>query len=476
MLFQSWQYLLLLIAAMIGMYFLKNATAKRVIIVALSLIFYAYGAEWQTVLFVAIITVAYAAGRCVEKTKNKLFFSLLLIGLFLPLLLYKYVPFLLTELFGEQAKAYTDVFLLPIGISFYTFQAAGYVIDVYRDSSKAEHNFLTFACFISFFPQLVAGPIERRDNIMPQIRNPQKANYAMMRSGFRHVLLGLCLKLLVAETMSAFVDPVYNNLEGKGGLAILIATLCFGIQIYCDFNGYTQIAIGSAELVGIRLMQNFNHPYRAQSITDFWRRWHISLTTWFKDYLYIPLGGNRKGSFRTALNSIITFLVSGIWHGANWTFALWGLANGVAMAIEKPFLKKISKNKIVSAFYAVFCFCLINLFWVFFRANTIQDAFFCLKMIFTDTIPQLLSLTSVGAIVNFLIKTNGWSAIKYFSLLVSGIVYIWYEYGRIGKNDLSTLMHSKKAIVRWALYFMLIGFTLYFGGTLAQSDFVYFRF
>lgn len=476
MLFQSWQYLLLLIATLLCVTTIKNITVKRVCVLVSSIFFYAYGAKWQTILFLAVIFGAYVAGRLVEKNKNKFVFVSVLVALFLPLLLYKYVPFFLSLIPAIDEQAYTDIFLLPIGISFYTFQAVGYVIDVYKNSYKAERSLLSLACFISFFPQLVAGPIERYDNLFEQIREMKKPDYSMISKGFRHIILGLCLKLLVAETMASFVNPVYNNLEGKSGIAVVIATICFGIQIYCDFNGYTQIAIGSAKMLGINLIQNFNHPYTATSIADFWRRWHISLTTWFRDYLYIPLGGNRKGKLRTSLNSIITFLVSGIWHGANWTFALWGLFNGVGMAVEKLYLKHISRNRFVKALYSVVVFIYINLFWIFFRANSVEDAFLCFKLIFTQTVSSIMSLTSVSDIVNFLLYENGWSVDAFIPAFISLVIYIWYEYGFGKKTDLTSCLNSTRPYIRWSTYIVIILTTLYFGTTLQQSDFVYFRF
>lgn len=476
MLFQSWQYLFLLIAAVATVYYIQNINLKKIVILALSIFFYAYGAYGQTVLFLLVILSAYFIGIVVEKYKRKWLFTVFILLLFLPLLLYKYVPFIISQMLMLKGISYTVTVSLPIGISFYTFQAVGYVIDVYKGTAKAERNILNFACFISFFPQLVAGPIERCNNIMAQIQVLKKPSYEKTADGFRHIVLGLCLKLLVAETMASFVNPVYNSLTDKGGLAILLATLCFGIQIYCDFNGYTQIAIGSAKLMGVDLMQNFDHPYCAKSISDFWRRWHISLTSWFKDYVYIPLGGNRKGKFRTAFNSVITFLVSGIWHGANWTYALWGLFNGLSMAIEKNFLKKLSKNKVLTVCYGIFSVFLINIFWVFFRANSIEDAFLCCYRIFTDTIAQLMSLRSTSTIIQFVLRDNGWSTAKLLPLLISLVIYLWYEYGFGHNKKLENVLNSPKTYVRWITYGILILATLYFGGTLAQSEFVYFRF
>lgn len=476
MLFQSWQYLLLLLTAVFCASFVKNKALKRVIVLILSIFFYAYGAAWQTVLFIAVILLAYLLGLALDKQKKTTVFIVGIIALLLPLLLYKYMPFLLSFVSRNTAENYKQIFVLPIGISFYTFQAIGYVIDVYRGKSKAEKNLFCFACFISFFPQLVAGPIERYDNLFEQIRNMPKPEYKMVSKGFRHIVLGLCLKLLIAESMASFVDPIYNNLDGKSGLAVIIATVCFGIQIYCDFNGYTQIAIGSANVLGINLMQNFDHPYTAVSIADFWRRWHISLTTWFRDYLYIPLGGNRKGPFRTTLNSIITFLVSGIWHGANWTFAIWGLLNGVGLAVEKTYYKKLSEKKILKAIYPIFVFIFVNLCWVFFRANSLQDAIICYRLMFTQTIPSTFSVTSISSIFNFLFRHNGWEVGSFVRAAIAVAIYWWYEYG-FGKNKkLTSCMCSENGFARWITYIVVILITLYFGRTLQQSDFVYFRF
>ncbi len=476
MLFQTWQYLCLLVFAILSILLINNVVVKKVVVLIISTFFYAYGAKWQTILFGAVIGLAFFFGILLEKKRNKFLLVAVICILFCPLFLYKYMPFLLAQFAPSYAQGFSNIFVLPIGISFYSFQAVGYVVDVYRRQVKAERNILDLACFLSFFPQLVAGPIERYDNLIGQINEMKKPDYTKMVSGFRHIVLGLTLKLLVAETMAGFVNPVYNNLSGKGGLAVLIATFCFGIQIYCDFNGYTQIAIGSAELMGIHLMQNFNHPYRATSITDFWRRWHISLSSWFKDYLYIPLGGNQKGPVLTACNSVITFLVSGIWHGANWTFALWGFANGLGVALEKRYLKKVRKSKFLSLCYSIITFFIVNLCWVFFRANSVHDAFLSYKLIFTDTIPQLVSLNSASKVFRFFLRENGWSYASMLPMAVSILIYIWYEFWNQSRVGLENCLFSRKTPVRWVVYILLLFATLYFGKTLAQSDFVYFRF
>ena len=474
MLFQTWEYLLLLTAAVAIISFMDNATAKKLIVLSMSFFFYAYGSGWQVLLFAAIILLAYMQGRLFAKKRSKLLLYISIIALFLPLFLYKYVPFILSDIMGIAAARYQNTFVLPIGISFYTFQAASYVIDVYRNKSCAERNLITFACFLSFFPQLVAGPIERNENLMHQIRSFKKPSVSDLSVGFRHILLGLSLKLLVAETMASFVNPVYNDLSGKGGLSVLIATFCFGIQIYCDFNGYSQIALGSARLMGVRLMQNFDHPYCAPSPADFWRRWHISLTSWFTDYVYIPLGGNRKGKVRTALNKLITFSVSGIWHGANWTFLCWGLLNGLGVVSYRRKTTKAGKWRKICG--VILTGILINLFWVMFRANSIGDAISAYKLIFTDTAAQLFSLRSFSQLKTFFLYENGWSNAMFLPAAVSLLIYIWYEYGHIFGKGLTAMLYSEKRRVRWMIYILLIVLTLYFGQTLQQSSFVYFRF
>lgn len=234
--------------------------------------------------------------------------------------------------------------LLPVGISFYTFQAVGYSVDVYRGTIKAEKNFFTYALFVSFFPQLVAGPIERAKNLLPQFHEEHSFKYDDVAEGFKQMLWGFFMKLCVADRLSAYVDAVYNNVGNHNGTSMIVATIFFTFQIYCDFGGYSNIAIGAARVMGFRLMENFKRPYLSMSVKEFWKRWHISLSSWFMDYVYIPLGGNRVKYGRHLLNLMITFLVSGIWHGANWTFFLWGALHGTYLVIGNVFRRMFRFN------------------------------------------------------------------------------------------------------------------------------------
>ena len=275
-------------------------------------------------------------------------------------------------------------FILPVGISFYTFQSMSYTIDFYRGQIKREPSFVRFATFVAFFPQLVAGPIERSSNLLPQFRRvpfPSAENFSEGASLF---LVGLFKKVACANHLSLYVERIYGAPEEANGAALLLATFCFAWQIYFDFSGYTDMARGIARCMGFRLMLNFNHPYLATSLTDFWGRWHISLSTWFRDYVYIPLGGNRRGEARTCMNLCIVFVVSGIWHGAAWTFVIWGLLHAIAIVTTRPLERSTFYHQRIPAFIKrawVFMFILFS--WVFFRAESLEDASIVIKRIFT---------------------------------------------------------------------------------------------
>ncbi len=278
--------------------------------------------------------------------------------------------------------------LLPVGISFYTFQAIGYTIDVYRGSIKAERGIATYALFVSFFPQLVAGPIERARNLLPQFHQTHRFDGSQFIEGLRLMAWGYFMKLCIAENVSSYVDAVYNNLPMHNGTSILLATLFFTFQIFCDFGGYSLIAIGVARCMGFTLMQNFNHPYLATSVKDFWRRWHISLSSWFAEYVYIPLGGSRCSEVRHQRNIMITMLLSGLWHGANWTFVAWGAYHGIMQCLYSlwnKFVKLPRVPALVSRMCAVLLTFVVTMSgWVFFRANSLADAIEAFHKMFTS--------------------------------------------------------------------------------------------
>ncbi|MGS0525486.1 MBOAT family O-acyltransferase [Zobellia nedashkovskayae] len=264
--------------------------------------------------------------------------------------------------FGQDISFQSLRIILPVGISFYTFQTLSYSIDVYKRKLKPSQDIIVFFTFVSFFPQLVAGPIERATNLLPQFTSKRKFTHATLSHGFKLMIWGFFLKVVVADRASIYVNAVYNNIESHEGLSFLAATFLFAFQIYGDFAGYSLIAIGTAKLFGFDLMTNFNRPYFSSSVSEFWTRWHISLSTWFRDYLYIPLGGNRATKPRWLFNLFITFLVSGLWHGANWTFVVWGALNGVYLIFEVLLFKQRKKNVL----NIITTFILINFAWIFF--------------------------------------------------------------------------------------------------------------
>jgi D-alanyl-lipoteichoic acid acyltransferase DltB (MBOAT superfamily) len=270
--------------------------------------------------------------------------------------------------------------ILPVGLSFHTFQAMSYTIEVYRDNQKAERNFGIYALYVMFYPQLVAGPIERPQNILFQFHEEKKVDFDRITSGIKLILFGLVKKVVIADRLAIVVDEVFANANSYAGIGLIVTAVFFSIQIYCDFSGYSDIAIGAARVLGFNLMRNFRQPYFAVSIAEFWSRWHISLSTWFRDYLYIPLGGNRVSSLRISMNLLIVFMVSGFWHGANWTFIVWGAIHGVLVIISNF---KYSKINIPAALSRILTFSIVTIAWVFFRANDLNEALQYLSNMFT---------------------------------------------------------------------------------------------
>lgn len=371
--------------------------------------------------------------------------------------------------------------LLPVGISFYTFQALGYTVDVYRGEIKAERNFFRYALFVSFFPQLVAGPIERSKNLLDQLRNPKKFNYNRMCDGLMLMIWGYFLKLVIADRISIFVDNVYANVGIYDGKYLLLASVLFAFQIYCDFAGYSTIAIGAAEVMGFQLMENFNSPYLSQSVAEFWRRWHISLSSWFKDYLYIPLGGNRKGKVRKYVNIMIVFLISGLWHGANWSYVVWGGLNGLYQVIGAVFTplrnkikEKLHLEKIrlpLTIIYILVTFMLVDFTWIFFRADTIQHAFDVIGSIFHMNDPALLAN---GTLYDF-----GLSKPNFVVLGVALIILLMADICKYHGIKVRRVVLDANIVVRWTIIIAGILSILIFGiwgSGYSATNFIYFQF
>lgn len=396
--------------------------------------------------------------------RKRLAWCFALIGL-LPLLVFKYYNFINNSLtdglnaIGLKFALSGLNWAVPVGISFFTFQAVGYMLDVYHYRVKAEKNFLDYVLFVSFFPQIASGPISKADELLPQIKNPHKFEYEQGKQGLKYLLWGMFIKLVIADRLGLFVDTVYANYIHYSGSTCFIASIFYTIQIYCDFAGYSLMAIGIARTLGFNLINNFRRPYLAVSITDFWKRWHISLTRWLTQQVYIPLGGSRCSKVRNYWNILVTFLVSGIWHGANLTFILWGVIHGVLQIIEKTFgLQKIqSKNIIVIGIRIIVTFFIVNLAWIFFRSPSIGVAVDYIGRIFTFAAGS----NETGGFTNMLIV---------FAMIFMTVIYDIRAEWMKGK-----LIFLQKPAIKMAFYVFIFVIILSLG-CLDGGQFIYVSF
>ncbi len=398
MLFNSLIFLVFLPTTVVVYYFLPSLKLRNLFLLLASYYFYMNWNPRYAILIFAVTCVTYTCSLLLEKEeslgKRKLLSSIGVIIVLSGLFLFKYLDFTASVISGVLKFLGVAIsipqfnLLLPVGISFFSFQAIGYLIDVYRRTIPAERSFLTYALFMSFFPQLVAGPIERAKNLLPQFKTMHQFSPGLFLGGIQMMLWGYFMKLCIAERVAPYVDAVYNGYLIHNGNSLALGTLFFTFQIYSDFCGYSLIACGSAQCLGFKLMNNFNHPYLASSIQDFWRKWHISLSTWFMDYLYIPLGGNRCSRTRQVFNLVITFLVSGIWHGANWTFIFWGVLHGLFTSIYmlyRTVKPQYSLWKPLHTFLSIGAtYLLVSICWVFFRAKSITSGFVIIYKILTE--------------------------------------------------------------------------------------------
>lgn len=399
MLFNSFQFLFFFLFVT-TLYFALPYRNRWLLLLISSCYFYMAFVPVYILILAFTILIDYFAGIYIEKTegrRRKLYLIFSLVANIGVLAFFKYYNFLDRNLsFLLHGLGLTNPFpylsiLLPIGLSFHTFQAMSYTIEVYRGHQKAERHFGIYSLYVMFYPQLVAGPIERPQNLLHQFRGKYDFDYDRIVEGLKLMLWGFVKKLVIADRLAIYVNAVYNNPEQHNGMTLLVATIFFAIQIYCDFSGYSDIAIGAAKVMGFKLMTNFNRPYFARTISEFWKRWHISLSTWFKDYLYISLGGNRVSIPRWYFNLLLVFIISGLWHGANWTYIIWGALNGfylVFAIITYDFRKKVTAflridrlPKLNQLLQIIATFILVCFAWIFFRANSVTDAFSVIKKI-----------------------------------------------------------------------------------------------
>ena len=394
---------------------------------------------------------------------------------------FKYYDFFITSfaeslnLLGFKANVITLNFILPVGISFYTFHGLSYVIDIYKDRIKPERNFIDYSVFVSFFPLLVAGPIERATHLLPQILKPRQFDKAKSVDGLRQILWGLFKKVVIADNCATYANLIFNNCSDYSGATLFLGGVFFAIQIYCDFSGYSDIALGTARLLGIELLQNFSFPYFSRDIAEFWRRWHISLSSWFRDYLYIPLGGSKGGTLMKVRNTFIIFIVSGFWHGANWTFLVWGALNAVYFlplllrGSNRENLEIVAKGRIFPSIREFIemtvTFALTVLAWIFFRSETIHQA----TAYIVEMASGLLSKATYIQCLNLCY----WEIDHKLLLLI--VIFFAIEWlGREGRFALANFGNFANKPLRWMFYLVLILLIFIFSGS--EQQFIYFQF
>ncbi len=459
----------------------KNLKAQNVFLLGASYFFYGFW-DWRFLSLILLSTIVdYFVGIKIDSKENQssrkqwlwlsVIFNISLLGFF------KYYNFFVDSwvdmfsIIGYNIKStWTLQVILPVGISFYTFQTMSYSFDIYYKKLKPTRDFLSFAAFVSFFPQLVAGPIERASNLLPQILKERKFNYNQSVSGLKLILWGLFKKVAIADALAPIVDDIFSNYANYPASTLIIGVVLFSFQIYGDFSGYSDIAIGTAKLFGIELMSNFRFPYFSRNLAEFWMRWHISLSTWFRDYLYIPLGGSKGSKWKSIRNVFIIFLVSGFWHGANWTFIFWGAIH--ALAFIPLFLlgrNKIYKdtivgeNSIIPSFKELFkmlsMFFAVTFSWIFFRSDSIVDAFEFIRRIIENFNFE------------FYMHPKGYRMVDYYILVV---LFLLYEY-RIRKDERNPFKF-KSRIVRFIAYSIAIIFLVLFYDDDVDRSFIYFQF
>jgi len=474
----------------VALYFTLPYRWRWIWLLAASYFFYMYWrVEYALLIFGSTVVdffVAQKMAATVEKSKRMPWLMLSFATNLGLLFTFKYYGFfadsaaIAASTVGMDFAAPALNLLLPVGISFYTFQTLGYSIDVYRGQIEPERHFGRFALYVSFFPQLVAGPIERAGRLLPQLREDQDFDYDRALDGLQQMTRGMFKKVVVADRLAVYVNSVYADPGSFSGLQLIVATYFFAFQIYCDFSGYSDIAIGAAKVLGIDLMENFRRPYLATSVSDFWKRWHISLSTWFRDYLYIPLGGNRVSKGRWYANLFIVFVVSGLWHGANWTFVVWGALHGgyligailTASWRERALPRAGSPSR--WTFDVVVTFHLALVAWVFFRANNVTDAFLIFSRSTVDLGNHLTALATLDyrALDLALVLEVGGTRLD-FVLSLLGIGYVILS--DLGDEFLPERLAKAPALSRMAYYDLLVlGMLLI--GVFGQTSFIYFQF
>jgi len=478
MLFNSFEFLYFFLVVTTCYFVLPHKLRWMLLLVSSCYFYMAFVPVYILILFGTII-IDYMAGICIEKKitaqkqqQARFFLIVSLIANIGILAVFKYYNFfidnthVLFQSLGMPVELPYLKILLPIGLSFHTFQAMSYTIEVYRGNQKAERHFGIYALYVMFYPQLVAGPIERPQQMLHQFYEKKTFDYDGVKKGLLLMLFGFFKKVVIADRLGTITDLVFDHPQDYPASSLILAAVCFSFQIYCDFSGYTDIAIGSARVMGFKLMENFNQPYHSRSIAEFWNRWHISLSGWFRDYLYIPLGGNRVALPKWCFNLTIVFLLSGLWHGANWTFIVWGLLHAFYMMTGK--LSEKWRNKMASfilprawmmnSMNVALTFFLVTIAWIFFRANNLNDALYFIAHMFKYDVTVKLP----GGLVYILLSLGLVLVLELIQLLQNRV-------------DLYAWLNKQHLIVRWMTYYAIIAAIIYFG-EFDEVQFVYFQF
>ncbi len=483
MLFNSISFALFLpvVFALYWFAFQRNLKWQNFLLLGASYFFYSCW-DWRFLLLLIFSTALdYFTGLKIFRStsnKNKKLWLWLSITINIGFLaVFKYYNFFVQSFaelvsgFGFDASLHSLNVILPVGISFYTFHGLSYILDIYFGRIKAETNFISYSVFVSFFPLLVAGPIERATHLLPQIKTERIFSYEKAVNGMRQILWGIFKKVVIADNCATYANQIFANPSEYSGSTLVVGAFFFSIQIYCDFSGYSDIALGTARLFGIELLQNFSFPYFSRSIAEFWRRWHISLSSWFRDYLYIPLGGSKGGNWLRIRNTFLIFVVSGFWHGANWTFIFWGLLNAIfimpsiLMGTNRADLDMVAKGKhfpSVREFCSIAAtFMLITLAWIFFRSNTLSDAFIYISKIFSVTVFSFPKFSGMMSSIS--------------TLLLIVLLFIIEWAGRFKRFPLEDIQLHLPQKFRWSIYFALVCLIGIFMQT-HETQFIYFQF
>jgi alginate O-acetyltransferase complex protein AlgI len=488
MLFNSLQFLGFFIIVTTA-YFALPHKYRWFLLLASSCYFYMVFVPIYILILGFTIIVDYFAGILLENAEGKRKKYYLLASLVANigvLAVFKYYNFLNDNLntllhgIGYNSPIPRLSILLPIGLSFHTFQAMSYTIEVYRGKQKAERHFGIYSLYVMFYPQLVAGPIERPQNLLHQFYEKHSFDYTRVTDGLKLMVWGLFKKVVIADRIAIIVDNVYNNPLEHNGLSFIIATIFFSFQIFCDFSGYSDMAIGAAQVMGFKLMRNFDRPYHSKSIHEFWSRWHISLSSWFKDYLYISLGGNRVTIPRWYFNLFIVFLVSGLWHGASWTFVIWGALHGTYLVfalltknLRNNFVNLIGLNRfplLIKYSQILITFSLTTFAWIFFRANSVSVAFYIIKNSFRGLFSNLINLLQHKGPRLELGLARSEILIGIGAIILMEVVHIMQN-----RYSMGDWIRSKPAYIRWGIYYAVIIIILFFG-VYQDRQFIYFQF